>query len=387
MRRIKTEVAIIGSGSAAVLAANRLMSAGVNLVLINPTNDFGIDDLRASSGLGLWNAAYRSDGVASLPNLYDALLKRLREAFPATVEQTGLRKIEYWSILSSTPLHRRATDELEREYFKLERKSWSSGQIRLVTPENVLARMKQFGVYLPYVSQMEGGVVRAYGLWWDAARMGLYLSHFVQNKFFSETREESARCFNSATIRGRYGRKIVITTREKEELSVECDRGLLIFLTGELLPHLKSIVAACEEPWIQGVRKRRREQHFANFERSRFLKPQAIEDGLKAGDHVDDRVWLELGDICYNWKRNSGTATWNASRGPDGLERVVDEGLRLHSLPEANTRFVRTDRSFHLEWDWKNPQWRKTSHETHWATSFEGDLWNMMEVLWNLPLQ
>lgn len=378
MRRLKTEVAIIGSGATAMLAANRLIGGGTDVVLINPSAEFGIEDLRPTTGLGLWNAAYRAESPTSLADFYDELVGRLREAFPATVEQSGLRKGEYLSVLSSTPIHRSVTDELEREFFRLERKNWSSGQFRLVNPEHALTRARRFGLDLPAVAQVEGGVMRAYGLWWDAARMGYYLSHFIHNKFFAG-HGGSSRCFKGVDIGGRYGRKIVVETSEGEEVSVECDRGIYIFLTGELLPHIKSIVAACDEPWIQGVRKRRREQHFAWFDRPEAHWPPTQHNV------VDEPVWVELGHTRYRWCRAGGTATWAAVKGPDALERVVDEGLRLHSLPRAATRFTRSERAFKLEWDWKSPQWRETSHQTYWATSFEGDLWNIMELLWNLP--
>ena len=378
MRRIKTEVAIIGSGATAMLAANRLTSQGTSVVLVNPEPEFGIGDLRPSTGLGLWNAAYRAEQNVSLADLYETLIDRMREVFPATVEQSGLTKGEYLSILSSTLIHRTVTEELEREFFKLERKPWSSGQFRLVNPEHVLARTKRLGVELPHVAQVEGGVVRAYGLWWDAAKMGLYLSQFIHNKFLSNPAE--VHCFKDADIKGRYGRKIVLLTRDGEEINIESERAVYVFLTGELLPHIRSIVAACDEPWIQGVRKRRKEQHFVWFERPAPLQARSL-----ASAPSDDDVWLELGQTRYRWSMSGGSATWRSGKGPDGLERVVDEGLRLHGLPRRATRFTRAERAFKLEWDWKNPQWRETSHKTFWATSFEGDLVKILELLWNLP--
>lgn len=376
MRRVKTEVAIIGNGGAAMLAASRLVSQGVSVALVNPAQEFSIDDLRPGSGLGLWNAAYRAEDEVSLPVLYDQLTKRFREIFPATLEESGLTRSEHLSILSSTPVHRAITEELEREFFKLERKPWSSGQFRLVNPEHVRARTKRVGVDLLPVAQVEGGVLRAYALWWDAARTGFHLSQFIRTKFSGES---ALRCFVDSQIRGRFGRKIVLSTREGEEVSVESERAQLVFLTGELLPLVKSIVASCDEPWIQGVRKRRREQHCIWFERPARLTPPARGS--------DEEIWMELGHTRYRWARSGGMATWQAGKGPDGLEKVVDEGLRLHSLPQPMSRFVRSSRAFRLEWDWKYPQWRETSHQTHWATSFEGDLWSIVELLWNLPIQ
>jgi hypothetical protein len=377
MKRVKAEIIVIGNGGAAMLAASRLMSLGVRTALINPSADFEIGDLRPHSGLGLWNAAYRSAEETSLPVLYDKLVSRMREVFPAALEESGLMKTEYWSVLSTTLIHRAVTQELEKEFFRLERKHWSSGQFRLVNPEHVLVRTRRLGIDLPQVAQIEGAVIRAYGLWWNAARMGLYLSQFVRDKFSQATGEHF--CFENASIEGRYGKRIVVADREGGEVSVEAERGIYVFLTGDLLPEVKSIVAACEEPWIQGVRKRRREQHYVWFER-----PESADWNNSSNDEED--LSMELGGTRYRWAKCGGVATWQATKGPDGLERVVDEGLRLHSLPIASTRFVRSTRTFRLEWDWKYPQWRATSHDTHWATAFEGDLTSIMELLWNLPI-
>lgn len=372
MRRLKTEVSIIGSGSAAMLAATRLLGQGTSVVLINPDTYFGIEDLRPHHGLGLWNAAYRSTNPnVSLADLFECLEDRMREIFPATVDQSGLTHGESWSVLSSTPIHRVITDELETEFFRLERRPWSSGHFRLVNPEHVLARTRRVGIDLPVVAQIEGAVIRNYALWWDAPSMGMYLCQFVRNRFATEGENF---CFVNARIQGRYGRKVVITTKEGDEVSIESEQ-VLIFLTGELLPNIKSIVAACDESWIQGTRKRRREQHFVWFER-----PTAAATSV-----TDKEIWMDLGATRYRWGNNGGVATWTTGRGPDGLERVIDEGLRLQSLPRPVTRFTQARRAFRLEWEWKTPQWRETSHQTFWATSFEGDLWNIMEILWNLP--
>jgi len=371
LRRIKTEFALIGCGGAAMLAANRLISQGHNVALINPLPAFAIDDIRPYSGLGLWNSAYRSQDNVTLPHLYDRTVARLRDAFPAALENSGFTKTEFWSVLSSTPVHRLATEELEREFFRLERKSWSHGQFRLVNPEHVLARTRRLGVDLTQVAQVEGAVIRAYGLWWNAAQMGHYLTQFIHNKFGAGS---DYNCFTDASIEGRYGRRLVLELKQGEEVSVEAERAVLIFLSGELLPAVKTIVAGCSEPWIQGVRKKRREQHFARFEKN--LSP-STDDGSS--------VFMELGNVRYRWQQSNGVATWQSIKGPDGLEKVVDEGLRLHSVPRSSSRFVHADRAFTLEWEWKNAQWRGTSHDTYWATAFEGDLSGVLELLWNLP--
>lgn len=380
MRRIKTEIAVIGSGGTTIFAANRLLSLGHDVVLINPEDEFNFHDLRPYHGLGLWNAAYRSeDGAVSLSGLYETLLSRIREVFPAPIEQSGLTRREYWSVLSSTPVHRDITADLEREFFRLEKRPWSSGQFRLVNPEHITTRARRLGIDLTRVAQVEGGVVRSNALWWDAARVGLYLSQLLKTKFSGEGALPG---FAGAKIEGRYGRKLVLSVGG-EELSVEAGRAIFIFLTGEIFPFIKSIIAPCTESWIQGIRTRRKEQHFISFERV----PNHDESGppLTLPIDTEEPVWLELGSTRYHWTLNEGMATWQAGRGPDGLEHVLDEGMRFQSQQNTSTRFVRSLRGFKLDWDWKNPQWRETSHETYWATSFEGDLWNIMELLWNLP--
>lgn len=361
MRRIKSEFGIIGSGAAAMLAANRLTLQGHDIVLINPMPEYGIGDLRPHHGLGLWNAAYRSDddGI-SLADLQELLESRLREIFPAPLEQSGLSKGECWSVLSTTPVHRNTSQELEREFFRLERKKWSTGQFRLVNPETVVARAHARGINLPLVAQIEGAVLRSYAIGWDAPRMGLYLTQFIHHRF-------PERVFTDAEIEGHYGRKVVFQTREGEEVSFEAERGIFVFLTGDLLPSIKSIVASCDEPWIQGVRKRRREQHFIWFR------------GAK--ESAGEPFWMELGPARYRLGSRR-EATWSARKGPDDLDRVVDEALRL----QKDGRFTGCLREFCLEWEWKGPAWRQTRHSLRWATAFEGDLFNMTELLWNLPL-
>jgi hypothetical protein len=373
MRRIRTEVAIIGDGAAAMMAAARLTSQGTDVTIVNPCSEFGIDDLRPHGGLSLWSAAYRAEQGTSLSGLHDQLVERLKETFPAPLAQSGLRRIEHWSVLSSTPVHRPATEELEREFFKLERKEWSTGQFRLVNPEHVLARLRRLGIDLTPVAQIEGAIVRTYALWWDAPRMGAALSQFIRDKFAPASGKHA---LVGAKVRRRFGRKIEVSTAEGEEAAIEAERAVLIFLSGGLLPEIKPIVAACGEPWIQGVRKRRREQHFVWFEK------RAPESAAEAED-----LWVELGSTRYLWSGSGGMATWRSLKGPDGLERVVDEGLRVQKTQGATApaRFAAASRAFRLDWEWKNPMWRETSHQTYWATAFEGDLLGIQELLWNLP--
>lgn len=370
MKKVKAEVVLLGSGSAVLMAAQRLSSLGTSFVVVNPLEEFGIGDIRPYDGLGLWNAAYRgvnqgSQSQPSLADLYELLENRVRESFPAPLDQTSLRRAECWSVLSTTPVHEERTRELEKEFFKIERKRWSSGHFRLVNPDHVNARFRKIDVNVSDVAQVEGAVVRSYAIWWDAARMGLLLNQSAYSRF-------ADRCFTKMTVLNRFGRRLVLRDSAGEELSVEAEKGIFIFLTGEILPHLKNIVASCSEPWIQGVRKRRREEHLAWFE-----TPYSSEE--------DEFVLMELGDTTYRWTKKNGVAVWSVRRGPDGLDRVVDEALRLHGSGEVQTRYTYSVREFFLEWDWKMPLWKETSHDTFWATSFEGDLFKVTELLWNFP--
>lgn len=381
MRRLKTEVVIIGNGSAAMFAANKLLTQGTTVTLINPASEFFLDELRPFHGLGLWNAAYRDEtNNSSLPDLYDLLCSRVKEVFPAPLEAAQISKGEHWGILSRTPIHRRATENMEREYFKLERKSWSAGQFRLVNPDHVDVRIRQLGVELPRVAQADGAIVRSYAISWNPIEINHHLVQFIRNKLENPQSGTNSACFVGARIEGRYGRKLVLQTKESEELSVEAERAILIFFSGDLLPYIKTIVAACEEPWIQKVRKRRREQHFIWLERNPKIELSR------------DSLWMALGDIQYFWNlspsdKDQGIASWSTQKGPDGFEKVVDEGLRLMHLKKTQTKYIKNTRSFHLEWEWKAPQWKETSHQTFWATGYEGDLWDTMEVVWNLPLR
>jgi len=229
---------------------------------------------------------------------------------------------------------------------------------------------KRLGLELSDVAQVEGGVVRNYALSWNSVGIASALARFTQSRLIAN---ELCTCFLGVSVDGKYGRKVVVSSRQHGTVSLEAERGVLIFLGGEILPLIKSLVAPCDEPWIKGVRRRRREQHFVWLRSA--LPPQSSEI---------NPCWIELGQTRYFFSGNSVCATWQAEKGPDGLDRVVDEALRLRR--ELSPQFVRSARTFRLDWDWKIPQWRTTSHQTHWGTSYEGDLWGILELAWNNPL-
>ena len=394
MRRLKTDVAIIGSGTLAIFIAQALLAKPLREVLINPLKEFDCSDIRPHAGLGLWNAIYRSQQSqqsqfgSTLSGYEHELERRLRDLFPAPVQNSGLRRLDQWTLLSGTPIHKAHTDDFEKEYFRLEKKNWASGHVRLINPDHALTILRKQGLEVQRVAQLEGAFVRNYALWWDAPKILSFLLHFLKNRFSQAGAERllshkhDAFLFKGVKIRGRYGRRVVIEGSDFEEVSVEPESNLMICLTGDLLPTMRSVVAACDEPWIQGVRKRRREQHFAWFN-----SPTLTCDS--------NAFWIEIGGTKYLCGkggadlRESGSAayaTWTSERGPDALDSVVDEGFRILDSGSRKPRFVRSERTFRLEWDWKNPQWRTTAHDTQWATAFEGDLWSTLELAWNVPL-
>ncbi len=359
--KIKTEVILIGSGSTALLASNRLLHLGVPFVLINPAINFSAGDLRLSHGLSLWNKAYRAQHTTSLSEVYESTYMKLHEVFPVAINETALSRCEGWWILSNESHHRNKTLEYEKEFFKLEKKTWSLGKIQLASPEQVINLSKRNGLNLSHISKLDGAIVRKDCISWDALKISLHLIQFAYHRLSNQS-------FIGCNILGRYGKQIIIKTKEEKEVQIESERGIFIFLTGEILPYLKPLILNCDDPWLQGVKKRRHEQHFLWTE---LLMP--IENSLPS-------FWIELGNIRYFYKNNSILASWHSHKGPDNFEKVAIEATAL-----ANSKMVRTLREFYLEWEWKVPMWKKTNFDTYWATSFEGDLCNSLEILWTLP--
>jgi hypothetical protein len=370
VRRLKTECTLVGSGSTVLLAAQRLSGLGIECIVVNPSDTFSISEFRPHNGLGLWSAAYRGfseEGTSSLSDMYSLMQQRLRECYPAPIDEARLVRSECWSILSSTPVHQRRSKDIEREFFRVEKKPWSAGHFRLVNPDHVSARLLPLHLRLQDVADVEGAVVRANAIWWDAAQMSMTLAQMASDRLKSV-------CFRKAHRLRQIGKQILFTTAEGEELSVENERGVVYFLSGQSLPYVKDIASACHEPWIQGVRKKRREMHVVYFENP-------------SESSRSEPVLLELGDVTYRWDGRSGVAAWSVRRGPDGLDRIVDEGLRMYKNGLSQLRFNYSVREFFLDWEWKGAAWKKTEHDTYWATGYEGDLFKAMELLWNFPLR
>lgn len=363
--KVKVETLIIGDGGAALFAAVRAINEGHTVAIVNPFPGFGVGDLRPRDGLCLWNAAFRASSLTvSLPNLWDELGARLREALPVSLGQAALKRVEQWSLFSSVPVHRLNTAEKEQEYFRLERKPWSAGMVRLVNPEFVEMKFKPLGLRLNRVASVEGAMVRGSAVLWDPLAMGRALSEFLAQK------EREGRChvFTGCSVKNRVGRRLKFS-RPGAEPVVEYTGRCLIPLTGDLLPFLRPMLRMeDEEGWIQGLRKRRREQQFAWFQ-------------CDGGPQGGDPLWFDLGEVSYLKRGPQMEACWRTTTGPDGLDTVVDEGIRLGAR-----RFQRNLRGFSLEWEWKTPQWRTTPYDTHWATAFEGDIWAHMELLGAAPL-
>ncbi len=388
MKKISTEYVIIGSGGTAVMAANKLLNQGNSVCLVNPFPEFNMDDLLPEDGLCLWKAIYRNatgDEKADLPDLYDKLITGFRELFPGPLEHTGLTKTEHWAILSNTAFHRTATERFESYFFKLERKNWTKNQLRLLTPDHVQHRFENQGIDLSRVSEVSGAIVQQYAIDWNATSTAVILSQYLHTKF-------QTGLYLGANIKARYGRKLIITHKQ-EEISIEAKSGVFVFLNGGLVLGVKELLKASSESWLLGIKKRFYEQIYVWFDRPEIL-PEILNDDLKQPlktgrplplSNTESNTWIELGNVHYHWKYSKGFGTWKTLKGPDGLETIVDEGLRLHSTQHLQSRFRRMERVFRLRWDWKGPQWKKDEHHTYWATGFEGNLWNILETLWNLP--
>lgn len=380
-RRIATEIVVIGGGAAALFTAARLMEQGRDVTLVNPFQYFEPHDIRCRDGLSLWNAAYRASTLTvSLPQQWDLLVERMKVALPVSIEEAGLERLEHWSILSSTPIHQKSTIEAEQEFFRLERKSWTPGQVKLVNPEYVEMRYRSLGLRPSLVASIEGAMVRNYAVTWDHLRILRSLSEFVYRK----SQNGDCRIFSGIDSLKRVGRRIEFSF-DGNHMSLEYKSGLLVLLSGDLLPRVKDLVKPITEVWAKGLRRRRREQHFAYFER-RSLFP-----GAPAAAKPESKIYFELGQNSYCWSYSKGVVNWSTVSGPDGLEAVVDEALRLESLPQREDRswtvLSRNERNFNLEWDWKSPQWKQTSYDTFWGTSYEGDLLSLTELLWTMPLK
>ena len=378
-KRLQSEVVVLGNGCAALFATTHLLNRGYEVILINPQSEFSVNDIACQNGLSLWDAAYRTSSLTiSLTRIWDDFMKRLKEALPVSIDEAAVMRSEHWSLFSSTPVHQNATIGFEQEYFRLERKPWTVGQVRLVNPDYVDAKFKALGLRLSHVASVEGAMVRQNAIWWDAHRIGRALNEFVWRK----SQEGRLQVFTNAELENKVGRRLVFSSNG-QHYSLEHKNKFYVILTGDLVPHLKGIIQTIEEPWIQGLRKRRREQHNAHFQR------RGIQKANRGAN--SNPLWLEIGAVSYRWDLKNGWAHWTSKSGPDSLESVIDEGLRMEHIPSRRElgwiAFSSNQRHFKLEWEWKNPQWRNTAYDTHWATAFEGSLWSIMELLWTIPTQ
>ena len=367
VQRLSTDVVVLGDGCAALFLTTKLFQQGYKVVLINPRSEFGVNDIRPKDGLSLWNAAFKSQGLTiNLSNLWDDFGEKVKEAFPVSITEAGLKKTESCGVLSSVPIHKEVTTQLEEEYFKLERKAWSAGHVRLVNPDLLEMKLKPHGLKVFSVASIDGALVRDYGVTWDFLNIGKNLSEFVAQKI----KEEQCISFKGAQIESKVGRRLTIV-HEGKKIQVEYNTGCYVMLTGDLIPHIKDVVKSASQraPWLLGLRKRRREQHHALFKRN-----------LQKTHGLPESFWLHLGNVHYLWGAKQSVASWVSRSGPDSLDTVIDEGIRL-----GLGSFTSYSRNFRLEWDWKTPQWKETPYQTFWASAFEGDLLPLMELLWNSP--
>ena len=267
MKRLKAEYIILGDGCAALFAAAKLLETGATVILVNPQEDFSINDIRCRDGLALWRAAFRSpDSAVTLPNLWDRLSLRLRESLPISLEESGITRCEHWSIFSSTPIHQNATSLWEQEYFRLERKDWSAGHVRLVNPDYADVRFRNYLMRLSRVAAVEGAMVRQHGLSWNAPMIGRVLSEFIFQKSQIEGQSHFVQILKGVRVTKREGRRLNLV-QASEDITVDYEKALLVFLTGDIVPEIKNLTNPLSEPWIQSLRKKRREQHFAWFAR------------------------------------------------------------------------------------------------------------------------
>lgn len=400
-KKIVVDHLIVGSGTASLLLAVKLIREGANIALVNPQTEFSSADLLCDDGLALWKAAYKGQVDGGLGHLWDVLRKRLEEALPFAMERAQLTKSEHWSALSSTPIHANHTSALEAEFFRLERKVWALNQVRLVGPEFIDAKLKPYGLRPSAVASLEGAMIRQCAIHWNAQGMLDSLLEFISNK----KNDLNFPLLLDAPIRGRHGRRVDVVN-QGSEITIEYKESMQICLSGDLLPHIVPLTKS-DADWISGVRRRRREVHFLNYRFEYFPrhKPSVADKVLPI-----QPIWFSLGPtqhFCHD--QYSGYASWRAKSGPDGLDTVIDETLRMdagfvagqgeeHQMgaqfavnvhKQYPMYMVVSDeqRFFRLEWEWKTAQWKQTEFQTHWVTAFEGDLWAILDMIEHHPVK
>ncbi len=372
MKKIKTEYILIGDSIVSMLMAARLSQLGHSFVFLNPKSEFISSDIRPYHGNGLWNQALNAKVQKSLPDYYDKIVDRLRDVFPISIENTGFDKTEIWSVLSRTPIHREGTVEYEKEYFRLEKRNNLSGQYHLLHSENIRVLSNQYKMSFDTIAMIDGVIQKQYGMIWDPTEFNFHLSQFCFQKFKSQI-------YMGIDFINKTGKRIEVETISDENIIFEAENKILVCMTGSMLDELSPIYATSDDVWIQGLKKKRKERHFLFFEKGQKIKKNVSYYGTNS-------KWFQLGNINYFIGESNCYATWTAMKGPDSIDRIIDEGLRLLSVNRNEARFVNAIREFYFEWEWKNPTWKETAHNTYWATAFEGDLAAALEVVWNMPV-
>ncbi len=370
------QFAVIGNGAVSLLTTARLLALGYSVALINPAPEFDAADLEAFDGFCLWRHAYRHPESAAkgLPRLWEELNSRWRDLFPLAVGQTALKKADHWSIVSSVPWHTVFSDEVSESIFRLEKRAWAAPYLRVITPELLEIRMKKFGLGLKNVANVDQVFQRGFMVYWDSVAI---LRDLLE--FFKERQEsQSLKIFQGARALQRTARRLRFAHDGKNQ-EIVFDRRCLVLLTGDLLPRMKNFLKTeadlsegSSETWIQSLRKRRIERHRLFFQRPEF---QIDQEGFA----------FSLGPAQYIMGSRGFAARWSTGKGPDQVEVIVDEVVRMDKDQRFPLSCMFHKRCFHLDWEWKNPQWRSFLPEVHYGTAFEGDLWSVPEIVSAIP--
>lgn len=367
MQKKTVDYLVIGNGGTTLAMAFRLLQLGHSVQILNPDPFFHGKDLRPASGNTLWHHALKQSSTQSLQKIFELFLKTVREFFPFSIDLAQFLLTDSWSVLSKTPVHSKSSAALENEFFKIEKRNWNAQWFRLLDPNYVSSFLDKNKIHLHQISNIDSVFFKSHALHWNASEI---LKHYLEY-FLALARENDLqfKIYFDAALKERYGKKLIFSHQEGNErkvTSLKVNKKILLSFCGNLLPKVKNIVAACSETWIQGVRKRRKERQFLWFEKG----PSPL------------KLWIELGQSSTFFNESTAYVTWATKKGPDDLDRILDESLRICG---RDTQLIQTDRSFFLEWEWKSAQWRETSHDTYWATAHEGDLWSILDILSNIP--
>ncbi len=363
---LKAEVVLIGDSSLAILIAAHLIVSEVPFILINPHSHFDSYDLRPHDGLGLWQAAYRADKTTasnSLSHYYDLLVDRLQQFYPGSAQTLELQKLMVWTALSATPIHASATHEFEKVFYRLEKRDFAQSFLRLLSREHSLTLLERMRIKLGAIADIEASMQQDYGIVWNHVAAHTQLLQFLNYK------AQVIPVLKNFSIDKCVGKKII--GRYKGcTVHVEATSKVIVALNGSLLPSIRPLLLQNKEPWVQGLRRRRVEYQVLELERDSPHESSVTP------------FWLQLGEMRFLFQNKYLTMNWSVKNGPDSIEHGIDEVFRL----ERNLRLFRMSRYFSLAWDWKTPQWRKSKFDYFWATSFEGSLWNMLDLVAKTPV-